>query len=83
MEGSHNADELVWTSNILQNPPVTFPVKRVEGLGEVYKSHVEILVLFAALFLNLAGSEDHVCGTLASSEVALTLQQNYSVVLNV
>ena len=70
-------------SGHLQNPPVTFPVKRVEGLGEVYKSHVEILVLFAALLLNLTCSEDYVCGTPVSSEAALTLRQNYPVVLDV
>ena len=83
VEGSHNADKLVWTSNLLQNPPVTFPVNRVEGLGKVYKSHVKIPVLFAALFLNLTCSKDHVCGTPASSEAALTLGQNYPVVLDV
>jgi len=39
---------------------MTFTVNRVEGLGYVDKSHAEILVLFAALFLNLGCSEDHV-----------------------
>ena len=36
-----------------------------------------------ALLLNLTCSEDYVCGTPGSSEAALTLGQNYPVVLDV
>ena len=66
MERSDDADKLWWTAKLGQNGPQALTTDGIKRLRQVHKQDVEVLVLFTALLLQLAKSEDHVdCSPIA------------------
>jgi len=55
-----DVDEIGRTTILLQDFSETSPMNWIEDFDVIYEDHIEILVLFHAVFLKLSGSEDHV-----------------------
>ena len=72
MEGFNYLYKLVWTTDIAQHVPESLSIDRVNGLGQTYEYHVEVL-MFSTLLLHLSGREDHVRGASSCTEPTLTL----------
>ena len=68
-----SADSQAWGVGPTGTPITT---DRIEGLGQVHKENVKVLILLAALFLDLSYGEYHVDCPPVSSEGTLTLRDD-------
>ena len=73
VEGSDDADEPFWTTELGQDGPQTPTADGIKSLCEIHKQYVEVLVLLAALLLYLAYREDHVYCSPVMPEASLAL----------
>ena len=73
MEGSDDADEPFWTTELGQDGPQTPRLTVSKAFVSFHKQYVEVLVLLAALLLYLAYREDHVYCSPVTPEAALAL----------
>ena len=71
MEGSDDAEEPGWTSDLGENLEKTLPADQVESLREVYEDYEEWLSLLPAFVLQLSEGEHHINGGPVGSESAL------------
>ena len=65
--------ELLWASDLTQYLPESLSVHRIKGLCQIYKDHVQVLMLFATFLLYLSNGEDHVHGAAFCTKSTLTL----------
>ena len=65
-----------WRVKLREERPQACSVYAVKWLGEVNEHHVEVLMLFPALFLDLSSTENHVGSTAICSKPALRLRKD-------
>ena len=76
MERSDDVENPQWTAKLEEYGQKALTTNRIEGLGQVHKENVQVLILLAALFLDLSYGEYHVDCPSVSSEGTLTLRDD-------
>ena len=76
MERSDDVENPQWTAKLEEYGPQALTTDPIEGLGQVHKENALVLILLAALFLDLSYGEYHVDCLSVSSEGTLTLRDD-------
>ena len=76
MERSDDVENPQWTAKLEEYGPQAHTTDRIEGVGQVHKENVKVLILLAALFLDLSYGEYYVDCSSVSSEGTLTLSDD-------
>ena len=76
MERSDDVENPQWTAKLEEYGQKALTTNRIEGLGQVHKENAQVLILLAALFLDLSYGEYHVDCPSVSSEGTLTLRDD-------
>ena len=75
VELANDGDEFVGAAKLAHDFPQSVSADCVEGLGEIHKGGVEVVVLFHRLFVKQAGGKYHVDRSLTCAEAALALRE--------
>ena len=73
MELTYDGDEPCWAAVLRHYSPQTLSTNSVEGLGQIDKGGVQVIVLFLTLLLQLPGSKHHVDSPAILPEATLAL----------
>ena len=76
MERPDDVENPQWTAKLEEYGPQALTTDPGEGLGQVHKENAQVLILLAALFLDLSYGEYHVDFVSVSSEGTLTLRDD-------
>ena len=76
MERPDDVENPQWTAKLEKYGPQALTTDPIEGLGQVQKENAQVLILLAALFLDLSYGEYHVDCLSVSSEGTLTLRDD-------
>ena len=74
MEGSDDAENFGWTSDLAKDLEEAIPTDQIKSLCEVYEGNEEWMPLLPAFLLELFEGEDHVYSGSVSTEASLRLR---------